>query len=465
MARKKISKKTLALFVARFATGLLGTAAALALWSAVAFIPWPKYGVSAPVALVNPTSDDQLKACPGPLLALGIDPTQVNVASSFGPTTLESSGDDTQQLETEDPAASINGAPVALSAPADGEPLAGAQAQIAAIETLSGLAAATCSRPTAEAWLVGGGTELGRTTLLMLANPTEVAAKVTISLFGSEGPIEAVGLDQIVVEPGEQQVLPLAGFAIDEKSPVVHVSSEGGRIAAALQFDQIEGLTPEGSEYIAPGAQPATVLSIPGVVVDASQGSAEHQEHDDGTATLRILAPGDTDATVKVSVQGDSGAPGAQFTTDVVAGVVANFSLAGLTPGTYSVTVTGDAPLVAAVSSSVTAAEGTDLAWFASVDALAGAATFAVPNVAPATLHLTNPTESDANVTLSGPASKEVVVPAQSSISVVVESGIWKMEGTAGLLGSVSLQSPGRLASYPVPGPNAEDATVSIYTR
>jgi hypothetical protein len=53
---------------------------------------------------------------------------------------------------------------------------------------LSGLAAATCVKPEADLWLVGGSTRLGDSARLVLVNPSRVTTEVTATIYGPTHP-------------------------------------------------------------------------------------------------------------------------------------------------------------------------------------------------------------------------------------------------------------------------------------
>ena len=128
----------------------------------------------------------QQRVCPGPLLTLADDAAAATTASSVGP------ADTVTAVEPVD--AAVNevalGAPGNPDAGSDGTPLAidtepgaaaagmvaGAQSQRVATETLAGFTAAACSEAVAETWLVAGATDLGRTALVLLSNPSDVAS-------------------------------------------------------------------------------------------------------------------------------------------------------------------------------------------------------------------------------------------------------------------------------------------------
>lgn len=462
---KRSAARTAAVVTGRSVVGVVGIVATAAVISGIALVPWPSVGVAAPVAQINPTAEDQLRACPGPFMTVGADPTQANVVSSLGPSSVVSSGGTASSLSSSNPNAAQDGAAQAFSDASTAAPLAAAQSQNLALDNYAGLSAAACTAPLQDSWLIGGDTALGSTAVLVLSNPSKLASIANVQLYGAAGPIETVGLNELEVPAGSQRLLPLSGYAINESAPVVHITTQGGRLSAAIDYSHIDGVTPTGADTIGPSAQAATKVSIPGVVVDSSIGLATQGEGADGAANVRVLVPGTTPANVSISVVGDNGAAGSAYTVTAQPGVATTVPLNGLAPGTYTVWITSDQPLVAAAQSALTAAEGTDVAWFASADNLPALTAFAVPAGAPATLHLANPTTGSVTVNVNGASQITLTVPAGAASSVAIPAGSWTASGGAGAVASVSLQSAGRLASLAVPGASADASVVSVYTR
>lgn len=460
-SRRRSTLKTVAVVSGRSVIGLVGIAATLVILGAVAVIPWPSWGVAAPVSKIDPTAENQTLVCNGPMLTVGASAQAKNI-SSLGSATVLSSGGSASTLTSGNPNASQDGLPQVFTADANAAQLAASESQAITLDSYAGLVAAACTAPTSDSWLIGGQTTLGYTQVLLLGNPSTVNALVNVEVYGSTGKISTLGLGDISVAPGAQVTIPLAGYAPNEVSPVVHVTSSGGRVSASINTTQITGVTPIGAEIIDPSASPAKQAVIPGVVVDASVGSAETGAGADGAATLRLLAT-TAASTASVSVTGENGAPGAVFSVNLTPGTVASLPLTGLAAGSYTVTVKADQAFVAAAQSALTANGVTDFAWFASANSLADQATIAVPSAG--TLHLANPTTAAVTVALSGPSAKQVVVPAGASTSIALDAGVWRASAAAGLFASVSLQGVGQLASFAVPGANNNPDAVSVYTR
>jgi len=371
---------------------------------------------------------------------------------------------------------------VLVTAPASAEAgasVAGAQYQAVDRGDYRGLAAAACSSPSSDTWLVGGSTAVGRTTLLTLANPGAVESTVAVELFSPDGAVTASGLTGIVVAANSQRVVSLAGFGPGLASLALHVTSRGGPVTANLQEAIVRGIEPSGVDVIGATTAPNTVSVIPGVVVlgaDEVAGRLGEDGFDDLGVALRVFVPGEAAAQVKVSVLPDSGnqadaaaLTGASFDLVLDPGVVTDVPIEGLVDGGYSVVVESSVPVVSAMRSSTVAAQkvgsvpegASDLAWFAAATALSDTAYVTIASGPGASLHLVNTGDTAAAVTVG---TDSVAVAAGASVTVPVTGGeSLSLGGAEGLFASVSLQAPGRLASYLVNSAASGEAPLTIY--
>ncbi|MFC8191168.1 DUF5719 family protein [Cellulomonas sp. NPDC057328] len=243
---------------------------------------------------------------------------------------------------------------VVRGAPADTAPvLAAATTSLVSAGDLRGLAAASCTPPGVDDWLVGGATTVGSTATLVLTNPGLTTAEVTLEVWGPNGPVEPT-TDRHVVAPGATQVVDLGGAAAEQRGVVVHVTSTGGQVAAHVQDSVVEGFTPAGTDLVVPGRGPAQRQLVPGIVVEESQVGGEV-----GPA-LRLLAPGEDGTTARVTLLGGDGPldlPGADE-VELAAGTVVDVPLAGLPAGAWTVVVDADEPVVAAAVATRTGTAG-----------------------------------------------------------------------------------------------------------
>jgi hypothetical protein len=439
--------------------------------AAAVFIRFPTVSARPASRVVTPTATAQQAVCPGGLLRLG-STTGLNAtsASALGAPEV-TSGSPTGGVRASDFAVSDAGtghssaAPRLLSkaAAASGSApalLSGAQSEQLATPEFTGLAAAACTAASGETWLVGGSTSVGRTTLLLLANPTDVTATVSVQVYGEVGKVTAPGMDGILVSPDSQRVLSIAGFAPNVVSPVVHVTSTGGQVAATLEQTTVRGLTPGGVDFVGGASRPTTSTVIPGVVISSSsalQADLGQTGYDDLQTTLRLFLPGtgSTEATVSVLAE-DGSATGKPTTAKLSGGQVTDLQLDSLSDGNYTVVVTSKLPLLASVRVSAAGSgsdassgsgsgsgtgSSTDFAWTTAAPELSSSALVSVaPGMNPL-LHLENPTSTAETVRVAGlgAVSQTITVAARSATSVTVSPGTtYELSGFARLYASVS---------------------------
>lgn len=488
---------------ARIAGGTVAAAVAAVAILVIGLVPLPTTASAPRAVTVEPALADLLRVCPGSALRLG-DASGGATDTAFALGSPAISGDvvdgelERTRLASADAAADATAAPEVIRVPAsdvpasDGALVGGAQLQDVDAPDFRGLVAASCSEPSGSIWLVGGAMTVGRTTLLMLANPTAVAAQVSLEIFGEDGPISAPGMTGIEVPAGGQQVVSLAGFAPGVAFPVVHVTARGGRVTADLQQSIVRGLDAVGVELIGAGSEPAPALVVPGVRIVDSVGTSRASafgDWTDVTPAVRVAVPGDRDGTVTVRVVPESAdTAGTSFELIVAAGTVAEVALDagdqegarahGLEDGSYTVFVDADVPVVAAVRASAAVDIGdeaaaepdasldappSDLAWFAAAPALTGSVVVVVPDGPAPMMSLVNPTGADVEVEVAslatGVESLVVSVPAGAATTVALAPGSYRLSGVGDLSVGVSFADVGMLAAFvisparPVAGP------------
>lgn len=265
--------------------------------------------------------------------------------------------------------------------------VAAASAGLVTAGDLRGLAAASCQQPTADAWLLGGASDLTSTAQLVLSNAGSTPAEVTLAIWGPSGPVDLTG-ERFLVAPRAQRVVVLGGIAAEQRRLAVHVSATGGRVGAHIQDSAIDGFTPVGTELVVPGAAPARRQVVPGLaVVDSTVG-------DLSAPALRLLVPGDTGTTASVTLLGPEGVtelPGAESVA-LVPGEVTDVPLGGLPAGAYTAVVDADQPVLASAVVSRPGSVGelddvpsVERAWAAST-AVGRSGVVAVPSGARGTL-------------------------------------------------------------------------------
>lgn len=226
-----------------------------------------------------------------------------------------------------------------------------------------GLATAACTPAQDDQWFIAGGDEAGRVERLILANPTGNPVTVRVDMLGAQGPVDMVGGSGIVVAPGSRQVVLLDALAPGETRPVVHVTSVGGPVVAALGDRWLEGTVDRGSEVTTVTAAPAEHLLIPAVPGPRADTA--------DTAAVRVGVPGEEGAVVQLRALTQDGP--VRLEQGVVAiepGAVVDIDVADLPEGTHAIEVSADAAVVAAgqVERRQSADDVGDRAWVPAVE-------------------------------------------------------------------------------------------------
>lgn len=481
--REPLTAKGMAIVGARVATGAIGIAVAAVVIATAALAPLPTVTAVAPSQVVVPVPTAQQLVCPGAVLRLSDDSGQgATDASAIGEpdfaTDASTGAVSVAPLDESDAGTGgTTAAPQIISTPPDPvDPtqrilISGAQAQTANEGDFVGVAAAACASPSADAWLVGGATVVGRTTLLTLSNPTEVPATVDLELFGEAGPITAPGTSGIVVPASGQRVLSLAGFAPEVESPVVHVTSTGGQVVAEMQESIVRGLVPGGVDVFGATVQPSLDTVIPGLTIS---GAADIENnlgigpgYEDLQTVLRVFVPGEQDATTSVRVIPEDGvSTGTAFEFTFDAGRVMDVPIPELADGRYTVRVESDVPLLSAARSSVAAGQKTDFAWLAASPVLEGVAQVSIAPGPNPVLHLANSTTETVTVTLVASEGDDIPVEIAAGASRwvnVMAGATYGVEGFTRLNAAVSVLAPGGLAQYTVAPPGAGSSSILIY--
>lgn len=313
----------------------------------------------------------------------------------------------------------------------------------------SGLAISPCTGTTTDSWLFGGGAAKGRLARLVLVNPGSTAVTVNAAVVGSSGTDRTKSASDVVVGPGERQVLVLGAFPDSLAQPAVHVTASGGGIAASLTDVDMAGETTRGESTSTPVTSSSRELRIPAVTAT------------DADPVVRVAVPGTSDAIVRVRATSADGEVVVDEVRTVRAGRVAAMALTGLAKGSYAVRVTADEP-VSAAALSRTADSGTaDLDWASAVPAISGFGSVALPSSVPdrsstLTLLATRSTSVRVWTRTDGDVTQRTVrVSADRPVSTSVgqASAVWVDPGQDSVYAAVTMTGKGSgplLSSVPV---------------
>ncbi|GAA3838719.1 DUF5719 family protein [Streptomyces phyllanthi] len=183
-----------------------------------------------------------------------------------------------------------------------------------------GLLGTNCTAPDTDFWFPGASTADDRIDYVHLTNPDDSAAVVDIELYGKDGALKTTVGEDITVQPRSSEPVLLSTLVDEpETNLTVHVSVRSGRVGAAVQALDEKA----GGDWLAPSADPAGSVVIPGIPKDAT------------SVRLVAFAPGDEDADLKVRLASPSGliSPAGSETLHVKAGMTAAVDLGDVTRG------------------------------------------------------------------------------------------------------------------------------------
>lgn len=447
---------------ARLVTGAaVAAACVLGVTFAVAS-PWPTVRNSPAQTDVTPIPGDSVLVCNGDLRALGRDTSDAGGISSAGAAQLTTFSDsvepETAELETPD--FERRGATTLLTGRVQDRSvplIAAVESHRVSAADLSGLAVAPCRAPRLESWLVGASTATGAEDLVLIANPGDVPANVTLSVYAT------VRSSSSLVVPAKTQVaVSVASRAGDTAMPVIRIEAEGAPVRAVLQSSLMRTLDPAGIDLQDAVASAQQRIVIAGVRLFAPEGDGED------LAELRLLSPdADTEVTVRVTDSGTGQPARGDFTVPLVAGEPMEVSLGALADDAYDVLIEAEEPVVAGVHQRDGTALGSDLSWMLPAPELTAELAFAVPAGPDPQLHLVNTSDEDVTVLLARAPTGEssaITVPAGGSAEQALRAdSSYRMAPDGPVHASVSMYAPGALAGWPLwPGAGAGQP-VTVY--
>jgi hypothetical protein len=235
---------------------------------------------------------------------------------------------------------------------------------------------ALCSGPATSQWFVGGTADVTTRGRLIIVNSGLSDAVVDVQSFTENG---KQLLRTITVVSKNYLVIPLDSLTPGDKKLTVQVAPRSGRVNAFMIDEQGKGLRSLGGDLVnfAPDASKSLMIpAIPNQIVRNSK-ALPH--------TLRVLTPGDVDASVTAEVLSADGVfvPVGLTSRSISAGTVSEFQLTPkITSSIMAIRITSTEPVVAAVKSTVTVSGRKDFVWSTSAPALVPL-TIAISGLAP----------------------------------------------------------------------------------
>ncbi|MBX3312309.1 MAG: hypothetical protein KF916_05365 [Microbacteriaceae bacterium] len=416
-----------------------------------AILPLPSYETRAIVAERQPAVAVDTKVCPGSALELGSNPTGNSLlyvpTGGVSVVTESQSARETLAGNRESGA----GAPVKINA-AVGEIVYASQSQSPETETVKGLATTQCSIPLREGWFVGASTSLGRSSVLLLSNPSDVISQVKIDIKSSDGRSQA---DEVVVDANSQQAISLASWIPGAESLALRFETQGGLVVAQIQTSTVRGLETGGVDYLLPMSAPSTDMVIPGIRVENLEDTLaiiEDESYSDLFPRLVLWNPGAeaVDAEIYI-IPSDENAFANEFSQQVPAGAITVVELNALETGSYSVHLLSTDSLVAVASVGTKSEEAIDYAWFDAVTSFSGEDAIQVSTAPNALLTLINPGKASATFSIPELEFNTTLQP-QEAITLPVESSkLLTINVTDGVISAgVTHASALGISSYPL---------------
>ena len=216
-----------------------------------------------------------------------------------------------------------------------------------------------CSGPVSSQWFVGASADITTKGRLIVVNSGLSDAVVELKVFTENGKQPIRSLD---VPSRKYLVIPVDSLAPGDKTLTVNVLPRSGRINSFMIDEQGKGLRALGGDLINPISAPSRVLMIPAVPNQKKkQGQNPASKH-----VLRILTPGEVDASVSVELISADGVfiPVGLNSRSISAGQVTEFSFSPkISSKVFAMKITSTEPVVAAIESSVVSGRKKDFTW------------------------------------------------------------------------------------------------------
>jgi hypothetical protein len=283
-----------------------------------------------------------------------------------------------------------------------------------------GLTGSRCTSPSADWWFAGADGRVGFSDRLVLANPSDTGADVTVSIWSTKGPLTPPRLASVPIAARSTVSIAIPSVAPDAATLALHVHASSGAVTAALLDDRVSGVHAAGSDWVPATQPPARTQVVAGFPASP------------GPRSLVLADPGALDATVGIRIVSTSGsfAPSGINQVVVHAGQTDVVDLTRALGGaTGAVTVSSDQPVVAQGLAITTAAGGLpDLQWQAATPALTGPGAFAdgrEPDGGDTSLLLTAPAGAAMVriTTLHGGTKTEAIAAGHSTSTVLATVG------------------------------------------
>ena len=209
----------------------------------------------------------------------------------------------------------ISGATIKLDQSASRTKVGGAMVAYSDSGDLRSLTAGGCVQSSVTSWIVGGATIVGSSSTLYVANPGNTTVNIKVTAWGASGEISLPSDGQLSIAPGKATQLALENSADADPQLALRVQAEGGRVAAWVASQKLDGESAAGSDIITSTASAGTSLTIGALSIDkaASQitpqaAAADAAATPSPSAAASATATPSAKATAKASAKASSAA-------------------------------------------------------------------------------------------------------------------------------------------------------------
>ena len=237
----------------------------------------------------------------------------------------------------------ISGATIKLDQSASRTKVGGAMVAYSDSGDLRSLTAGGCIQSSVTSWIVGGATIVGSSSTLYVANPGNTTVNVKVTAWGASGEISLPSDGQLSIAPGKATQLALENSADADPQLALRVQAEGGRVAAWVASQKLDGESAAGSDIITSTASAGTSLTIGALSIDkaaseitpqAAAADAAATPSPTPSATTSATATPSAKATAKASAKASgkaSAAPSAKASAKATPSATAKPSAAAST--------------------------------------------------------------------------------------------------------------------------------------
>jgi hypothetical protein len=238
----------------------------------------------------------------------------------------------------------------------------GASPLLVAVKPRSWMALTQCTPATSEKWFLGGMSTISSIGYFQFVNPNRSKAVIDLEIWSEDG---KESNQSLVISSQSTRIVQLNSLVTNKKFLAFHLIARAGRFSAVLFDERKKGLATLGGDFVTPNAIPDKNVFITSVFGKIKKQKVNSQ-------FLRLLAPGEADAVVKVTYLAKSGiyTPVGLAELRVPAGKVIQLPFASLPTGRLiALHIEASQPIIASVFSSVKGSVS-DFAWSSGSEAI-----------------------------------------------------------------------------------------------